>query len=107
MVAMKGSKAAALHDRLRHPVVDADGHMLEVGPVLNDFIKQAGGSGIAEKMARQNQPEHWQGLFDHSAAAGWERMTPKERRDTGTMTGFWWFLPSNPYYRATSHLPRL
>src|SRR5262249_54054637 len=44
---------------------------------------------------------------DHSAAAGWERMTPKERRDTGTMTGFWWFLPTDPHYRATSHLPRV
>ena len=34
------SRAAKIRAGLDHPVVDADGHMLEYAPVFLDFLKQ-------------------------------------------------------------------
>jgi len=100
------SKAQEIRQRIGHPVVDADGHMLEIMPVLLDFLQEVGGSRMIEKWQRRNTGP-WEGLFDHGANAGWWDMTPKERRDTGTMVGFWWFLPADTKYRATAHIPRM
>jgi len=35
--------ARALHARLNHPVVDADGHWLEYGPLMRREFKRIGG----------------------------------------------------------------
>ena len=39
---------AQVRARLDHPVIDADGHILEFVPALLDFLKQAGGPGVVE-----------------------------------------------------------
>src|SRR5688572_26310152 len=106
MVLTQSSEAARIRSRLNHPVVDSDGHMLEVNPVLHDFIRQVGGSRVMEKLARHQQGP-WEGQFDRSSWAAWERLNAQERRDTGTPAQFWWSLPTDAYYRATSNMPRL
>jgi predicted TIM-barrel fold metal-dependent hydrolase len=87
--------AAALRTRLDHPVIDSDGHLIELTPVLLDYVKQAGGGG----------------LLHHFEAGGqrypWMRMTLAERRETGTQVQPWWAFPAGTLDRATASLPRL
>ena len=50
---------ADIRAKLDHPVVDADGHMLESPFAVLDFVKQVGGPELAEryeKMLEPNQP---------------------------------------------------
>src|SRR5258708_7418232 len=49
--AMSGNHAndpAAIRSKLNHPVIDADGHWLEFGPALIEYLRKVGGEG-AEK----------------------------------------------------------
>ena len=51
---------ADIRAKLDHPVVDADGHMIESTYAVLDFVKQVGGSKLAErfeKTLRPNQPD--------------------------------------------------
>jgi predicted TIM-barrel fold metal-dependent hydrolase len=107
MVATQESEAAKIRRTVRHPIIDADGHMLEVTPVFNDYLTQVGGSQMLEKLDRYiNGPG--ESLLDHICTAGWAQMTPEERKLTGTAAGFWWFRPTaNSRYRATASLPKL
>jgi hypothetical protein len=42
----KVSKSARVRARLKHPVIDSDGHTVEFEPGLQDYIRQvAGGAG--------------------------------------------------------------
>src|SRR5687767_10784228 len=100
------SPAETVRRKLSHPVIDADGHMLEIAPVFFDFLKEVGGTKMVEKFQARQKPGP--GFFDHTASTGWFDMTPKERRDSGTMAPFWWFMPTtDTRYRMTAHLPKL
>jgi len=48
MATEKRSAAAQLRARLDHPVIDLDGHWVEFGPQLNDYLKLVGGSKALE-----------------------------------------------------------
>ena len=37
------SKAVEIRRKLGHPVIDGDAHLLEIGPVVLDFLEQVGG----------------------------------------------------------------
>ena len=43
--------ARKLHGRLRHPVIDADGHWIEYGPVMKEEFRRIGGEAAAEALA--------------------------------------------------------
>ncbi len=51
MTNLKDSKltGADIRARLNHPVIDADGHMMETTFAVLDFVKQVGGADIAER----------------------------------------------------------
>ena len=78
--------AAQVRARLDHPVIDADGHVLEFVPALLDFIAEAGGPGAV----------------DAYRAAMWGPES-KAYRDV------WWTLPSAEHSidTLTAMLPRL
>ena len=44
-----GATAADIRARLDHPVIDADGHILEFVPALLDFLNDAGGPAVVER----------------------------------------------------------
>jgi hypothetical protein len=44
MSSNRSSKAAAVRARLNHPVIDSDGHWVEFGPQVADYLKQVGGA---------------------------------------------------------------
>jgi predicted TIM-barrel fold metal-dependent hydrolase len=88
--------AAALRARLGHPVIDSDGHWVEFGPQVIDYLRQVGGSKAVEG-------------FKSKPAEFWHLTIPlKERRERRLDQPVWWGLPSrNTRDRATSMLPKM
>ena len=36
-----------IRKRIGHPVIDADGHWLEFGPSITEYLKEVAGQGVA------------------------------------------------------------
>ena len=96
MVATKTSRSAKIRAQLKHPIVDSDGHLVELHPVLVDYIKEIGGGDIARRYESHPELRRWQGK------------TVEERREIGAHITPWWVVPTrNALDRATASLPRL
>jgi predicted TIM-barrel fold metal-dependent hydrolase len=92
----RSSGAAALRARLNHPVIDSDGHWVEFGPQVLDYLKQVGGSKAVDG-------------FKAKPSEVWHLMLPlAERRERRLDQPIWWGMPTrNTLDRATSMLPKL
>ncbi len=91
------TEARKLHDRLRHPIIDADGHWIEYGPVMKEEFRRIGGEAAAEALAvaTQRVPTSL-------------KMTVAERTRKRVGQEAFWSSPSeNVLDRATAMLPRL
>ncbi len=101
MVRSTESASARVRARLNHPVIDADGHLLEVSPVLLDYVKQIGGTDMAEKYENSApiQRFHRQQVVN----------TPLDQRrhHWATLTTWWMFPTKNGLDRATAQYPKL
>ena len=89
--------ARKLHARLRHPIIDADGHWIEYGPVMKEEFRRIGGEAAAEALAvaTQRVPTSL-------------KMTLAERTRKRVGQEAFWSSPSeNVLDRATAMLPRL
>jgi Amidohydrolase len=95
------SRSRELHDRLDHPVIDMDGHYLELAPVFLDYAAEFGGGKLADA-ARRLTDAGLTAYFDDPA--DW-----RARRDRGdTSLPIYWATPAaNTLDRATALLPRL
>jgi len=92
----KSSPSLKIRQRLSHPIVDGDGHLVEYMPAYLDFLKEVGGKDLAERFAAQRK------------AGSWYAMTPEEREDKRVWRTSWWALPAkNTLDRATAMLPDL
>jgi predicted TIM-barrel fold metal-dependent hydrolase len=83
--------------RLDHPVIDADGHIIEFLPAIRDFLVEEGGRKLAEE-------------FDQVVEAGraLESLPVDQRRAMGAFKLTWWPYPAeNTLDRATGMLPHL
>ena len=80
---MSGSaRSRHIRSRLNHPVIDADGHVLEVMPVFLDYLAEVGGSEAPKRFLE----------------------APWNTRDNP----YWWIFPTkNAIDRASVSLPRL
>jgi predicted TIM-barrel fold metal-dependent hydrolase len=88
------SKSALVRSRLKHPVIDSDGHSVEFQPVLRDYIRQVAGPKLAERY--------------RSDGANWYRMSWEQRRAERPLRPPWWALPTkNTLDRATATFPKL
>jgi predicted TIM-barrel fold metal-dependent hydrolase len=99
--------AGRLRAKLGHPVVDADGHIIETAPVFmpyfEDYVKRVGGGDLAEKFRRAGGMD-----FDEMVLRPWSRLSWEERRASWATRPSWWSLPAaNSLDRATSHIPKL
>jgi predicted TIM-barrel fold metal-dependent hydrolase len=93
------TKSAAVRARLKHPVIDSDGHTIEFAPAINDYVKQIAGPELLARFGNIN---------DLVAAGGWHRQTRQERFDRRNIRPAWWGFPSkNTLDRATTTLPKL
>src|SRR5208282_6250322 len=97
MEATNGSNSALVRARLDHPVIDSDGHFIEILPLLMDYLKDEGGAGMLErfrKWSRQN--------------FAYFRMSPEDRHHWHASRPPWWPLPArNTYDLATAMFPEL
>jgi predicted TIM-barrel fold metal-dependent hydrolase len=97
----KASRSARVRSRLKHPVIDVDGHVVELTPVYVDYIAKVGGHEMAERYL--NSP-----LVKSSYQQSLLGTTIDERRDGGSAMTSWWFNPTkNSLDRVTSAVPRL
>ncbi len=43
------NRAAEIHDGLKHPVIDGDGHWLEPIPIFLEYLGEVGGANLSIK----------------------------------------------------------
>ena len=101
-----GSSAAKVRARLGHPVIDADGHFLELTPVLHgyflDYAREIGGTDLPAKLEKQG------GLtYDTTVQHRWQAQSVAERQAGRVAKPPWWPLPTGTTDRATALLPGL
>jgi predicted TIM-barrel fold metal-dependent hydrolase len=82
--------------RLNHPVIDSDGHWVEFGPQVTDYLTQIGGAKAVEG-------------FKARPTEDWHLTIPlAERRERRLDQPVWWGMPArNTLDHATSMLPKL
>ena len=90
------SKSAAIRAKLDHPIIDSDGHLIEVTPVLHDYIRAEGGESVLQRVKKNSDFKHW------------TQSSVDERSDARTTAITWWLAPTkNGLDRATAMIPRL
>jgi predicted TIM-barrel fold metal-dependent hydrolase len=102
---MGSTRAAEIRAGLEHPVIDADGHFVEVGPILNDeivsYIEQDGGRELRDRYLGGTVAP-----FDTSSNLV-DRDRPAIRDEWRAMPSWWGWQCRNTLDRATMHLPEL
>ena len=92
-------RSAEIKADLDHPVIDADGHILEFFPVFLDFLKQVAGPDMVSRFSTR---------LKCSDDAGWYAATPAERRRRRIARPPFFSNPTrNTMDRATAMLPGL
>jgi predicted TIM-barrel fold metal-dependent hydrolase len=90
-------EARKIHDRLTHPILDADGHWAEFPPLMREEFRRIGGATAVEALdvASARIPRSLSMSLD-------------ERRHRRMGQEAFWFLPTkNTLDRATAMMPRL
>ena len=93
----KNSEAQRIRASLKHPVIDADGHWLEFGPVILDRLEKFGGARAVEGFRSFN------GRVSKALTAS----TEERKRRRRAQEAFWAVPTKNTLDRATEILPRL
>ena len=93
-----GEEVREIRSRLEHPVIDSDGHQIELMPLVREFAVELGGESAGR--ALDQLVASGRGILD---------VTPgDERRRRGLYRTGWWSLPTrNALDRATCMLPAL
>lgn len=94
---VRSDEVTAIKNRLDHPIIDGDGHLLEYQPLVRDFVVEIAGEEVAQR-------------FDLMATGGrLARQVPMDqRRGLGLTRYAWWGVPTrNTLDRATAMLPGL
>jgi len=95
---IQSDQVQAIRNRIDHPIIDSDGHLVEYLPLVRDFIAEDAG----EVVARRFDP------LMHTATARTSVPSPAERRQLGIHSAGVWGLPTkNTLDRATVMLPEL
>jgi len=91
------TEARKIHDRLKHPVIDADGHWAEFQPLMREEFRRIGGDTAVEALAMAS-----------ARIPSSLNMSLAERRRRRIGQEAFWFLPTkNTLDRATAMMPRL
>jgi predicted TIM-barrel fold metal-dependent hydrolase len=97
------SGSARVRERLDHPIVDADAHVVEFMPAILDRMREIGGARLAADFgARYFRDE------SGPVRLAWYDLSREQRRDRRVARPGWWGLPArNTLDRATALLPGL
>ena len=91
------SDSSQVKARLDHPIIDADGHWLEFGPLVREEMKKIGGQAAVDGFS------FFPKLVQKELA-----MSVADRRANGTGQQAFWALPTkNTRDRATAVIPKL
>ena len=94
------SKTAEIRARLKHPVIDSDGHSSEYLPVVTEYITAAGGKSAVDDFGKA-----FAGTF---LSMEWHDLTPSERREVWSKRPAFFGSPAvNTLDLATSIFPEL
>ena len=101
------TQAARLRASLGHPVIDADGHLIETPPVFmpffEDFVRDIAGGDMVKRFRAVGGMD-----FDDMVLRPWSALSWEDRRRAWATRPSWWSLPAaNSLDRATSHIPKL
>ena len=96
------TSVAGIRSSLDHPVVDADGHVVEALPVLVEYISKVAGADVASRFSAVS-PSFATRTAEQGAETRPHGRTPK----LGEWMTPWWALPSNALDRATGFMPGL
>jgi len=100
MTATHEGRSAAIRARVNHPIIDSDGHQVEMGPIFLDYLKAEAGPKVAERFPVVS--------LDGYADAGWWTLSPQERHNRRSMRPTWWATPArNSKDLATALYPKL
>jgi predicted TIM-barrel fold metal-dependent hydrolase len=92
------TKSAAVRSKLKHPVIDSDGHSIEFEPGILAQLESVGGRRLREQFSAWGK----EGLFR------WHQATVEERLDKRIPRTTWWGMPTkNTLDRVTASLPNL
>jgi predicted TIM-barrel fold metal-dependent hydrolase len=91
------TEARRLHARLKHPIIDADGHWAEFAPLMREEFRRIGGNAAVEALGMASA------RIPNSLAMS---VAERRRRRIG-QEGFWFLPTKNTLDRATAMLPRL
>src|SRR5258708_25694096 len=89
-------KSAEVRSKLKHPVVEEDGHWLEVNPVFWRYIDQVAGPGMVERYKKV-----------YGSGYAWHSLSPEERQRQRIRRPGWWGLPVKSEDRAAAMIPRM
>ena len=99
MVSATPSRSQEIRSKVGHPIIDSDGHTLEIGPILLDFVEKIGGGDI-KKQYEEAMRKAWN--------LRWYEMSAEQRRYEFSTAPAWWVMPTvNSLDRATASIPRL
>jgi len=90
------NRAAEIHDGLKHPVIDGDGHWLEPIPIFLEYLGEVGGAKSVDQIRAL-----WR------ARDAWYRATPQERQHNRLRRAIWWGVTANTLDKASALLPAL
>jgi predicted TIM-barrel fold metal-dependent hydrolase len=89
---------AAWRAKLGHPVIDSDGHTVELAPAWLEAVEKHAGARVRERL----QAAIRQMLYS------WYELTSEQRLRSRALRFAWWATPArNTLDRATATLPRL
>ena len=95
---LPSDKVARIRERIDHPIIDSDGHLIEYLPLVRDFIAEEAGEDVAKAYDRSVQ----------SALARAANPSADRRRQLGIhAVGVWGIPTRNTLDRATVMLPEL
>jgi predicted TIM-barrel fold metal-dependent hydrolase len=97
------TRAAQIRAGLSHPIIDADGHFVELAPLFNDemltYLEEMGGREVRDRYAADT------GLTDTSTVLA--RHRGAQGTGWNAMPSWWGWATENTRDRATAHLPAL
>jgi predicted TIM-barrel fold metal-dependent hydrolase len=93
-----GLNGEAIRSRIGHPIIDADGHTLELGPAVSEYLRA---DGVADDLG---------GVFEGLPifSTRWRDLSPDDRVRLRAYRSVWWWHPTkNTRDLATAYLPEL
>jgi len=95
---MSGKSSTTIRSALDHPVIDADGHWLELQPVFEDYVAEVAGPKLRDRYLQHPL---------RSYGNAWYSLTPEERQNHRARRPGWWLVPAETRDRAAAMLPAL